>query len=151
MARRRNEAQAERLILDSGAVVALARSDERARAYLRRALELDVEVAVPVVVLAETLRGGAKDAPVQRVLNSVGNSEPTTEAIGRLAGKLLGSTNRDDTIDAVIVAEAISCGGARILTSDSDDLIALASDHPAVIIEPLAPRRTGRRRPDPRA
>jgi predicted nucleic acid-binding protein len=147
MARTRGQAQAERLILDSGAVIALSRNDERARAYLRRALELDIEVTIPVVVLVETLRGGPKDAPVRRVLNSVGHSEPLTEATGALAGKLLGATKRNDTIDAVIVAEGINAGAARILTTGPDDLADLADGYPDVIIEPLGPPRSRGRRP----
>ena len=138
MARTRRETQAERLILDSGAIIALSRSEERARAYLWRALELDADVVVPVVVLAETLRGGAKDAHVNRVLKAIGEIEPTSAATGRLAGSLLGSTGKVATIDAIVVAEALTRGGGRILTSDPDDLGELAESHPSVRIDSLA-------------
>src|SRR5437764_5712224 len=63
MARRRTvPPPTQRLILDAGAVIALARNDPRARAYVRRAIEVDAEVRVPVVVLADTLRGTQGDA-----------------------------------------------------------------------------------------
>ena len=55
-----------RLILDSGAVIALSRNDQRARAALAAAWEAGVEVSIPSVVVAETVRGSAKDAPVNR-------------------------------------------------------------------------------------
>ena len=53
--RRRAEAAAQRLILDSGAVIAWSRGDVRVRAILSRALELGRDIGIPVAVLAETL------------------------------------------------------------------------------------------------
>ncbi len=138
MARRRaSPPSPPRLILDAGAVIALARNDPRARAFLRRAIELDAEVRVPAVVLAETLRGNPRDAPVHRVLNAVSDSVPIDEAIGRRAGALLGRANRSDTVDAIVVAEAIEAGGARILTGDPIDLSTLADGEPSVAIHAL--------------
>jgi hypothetical protein len=58
-ARARGQAP-RRLILDSGAAIALARGDQRARSFLARALEVGALVEIPVVVLAETLRGGPR-------------------------------------------------------------------------------------------
>jgi predicted nucleic acid-binding protein len=146
MARTRREAQADCLILDSGAVIALSRQEERARAYLQRALELDADVIVPVVVLAETLRGGPRDAQVNRVLKAIGEVEPTSAMTGRVAGSLLGATGMDDTIDAIVVAEAVTRGGGRILTSDPVDLSALAEGQASVRIDSLAPPSRRRRR-----
>ena len=138
MARRRTTPPApQRLILDAGAVIALARNDPRARAFLRRAIELDAEVRVPVVVLAETLRGTARDAGVHRVLNAVSDSHPIDETIGRRAGALLGRADRSDTVDAIDVAEAIESGGAAILTGDALDLTALADGERSVTIHAL--------------
>jgi predicted nucleic acid-binding protein len=138
MARRRTTPPApQRLILDAGAVIALARNDPRARAFVRRAIELDAEVRVPVVVLAETLRGTARDAGVHRVLNAVSDSLPIDEAIGRRAGALLGRADRSDTVDAIVVAEAIESGGAGILTGDPIDLTALADGELSVTIHAL--------------
>jgi hypothetical protein len=89
--RRRAETPAPRLILDSGAVIAWSRGDVRARALLTRALELGRDIRIPVAVLAETLRGGPRDAPVHRVRNAV-DVVPTEEATARLAGALLAQT-----------------------------------------------------------
>ncbi len=146
MARRRAEAQAQRLILDSGAVIALSRGDERARSYLARALEIDADIQIPVVVLAETLRGGAKDAAVNRVLEAVGHSHATTPEVGRRAGALLGAATRTDVIDAMVVAEAVERGGGRILTADPNDLRALATRHPDVIVDDLRDQDSRHRR-----
>lgn len=136
MARARRPAP-RHLILDSGAVIALARGDQRARAFLARALEVGASVEVPVVVLAETLRGGPRDAPVHRVLNAIGAVPLTTETMGRSAGELLGRARSTSTADALIVAQAVAAGGAHVLTGDREDLGRLAAHHTEVWIQPL--------------
>ena len=127
----------QRLILDSGAVIALARGDQRARAFLARALELGVPVEIPVVVVAETIRGGPRDAPVHRVLKAVGSIPEAREVHGRTAGSLLGAARSSGTVDALVVAHAVVGGGAHILTGDREDLERLAGPHPEVWIQPL--------------
>lgn len=127
----------QRLILDSGAVIALARGDQRARAYLARALETGTPVEIPVVVLAETIRGGPRDAPINRVLKAVGPVPPTREVHGRIAGQLLGAARSAATMDALVVAQAVEAGGAHILTGDCEDLERLAASHPEVWVHSL--------------
>jgi predicted nucleic acid-binding protein len=135
-ARARGQAP-RRLILDSGAVIALARGDQRARAFLARSLEMGALVEIPVVVLAETLRGGPRDAPVNRVLKAVGPVPEAREVHGRRAGQLLGTARLASTVDALVVAHAVEAGGAQVLTGDPDDLGRLAASHPEVWIQPL--------------
>jgi predicted nucleic acid-binding protein len=135
-ARTRGQAP-RRLILDSGAVIALARGDQRARSFLARALEVGALVEIPVVVLAETLRGGQRDAPVNRVLKAVGPVPEAREVHGRRAGQLLGTARSASTVDALVVAHAVEAGGAHVLTGDPDDLGRLAAAHPEVWIQPL--------------
>ena len=135
----------QRLILDSGAVIAIARTEQRAIAFLRRAVELDAEVIVPVVVMAETLRGGHRDAAVNRVLNTVGDIDPTHPDVGRVAGRLLGRASSAATVDAMVVAEAVVRGGGRVLTGDPTDLTTLAGNERRVTIQALASPRRGRR------
>lgn len=138
MARRRRRAQdpaPQRLILGAGAVIALARSDQRVRAVLAAAREARVHVSIPSVVVAETVRGVVADAPVNRVLTAVGEVDAADEAIGRTAGRLLGDAGSSSTVDAVVVATAVEAGGAVVLTGDPDDLSALAGEHREVVIE----------------
>lgn len=116
----------QRLILDSGALIALAKGDTRARAYLQQALRLGILIEVPAVVLAETLRGGARDAPIHRVLNAVQRIVDTSANHGRKAGELLGSAQSKATIDAIVVAHAALAGHSCVLTGDPDDLRKLA-------------------------
>lgn len=127
----------QRLILDSGAVIALSREDARARAVVASAREAGVEISIPSLVVAETVRGTAEDAPLNRIIKAVGEVTGADEVVGRVAGGLLGSARSDETVDAVIVATAIEMGGAVILTGDPDDLDALASGRPGVVVEPL--------------
>jgi predicted nucleic acid-binding protein len=135
---RREDLQApQRLILDSGAVIALARGERKAKAFLARALELMAPVEIPVVVMAETIRGGPRDAPLNRVLKAVGSVPDAREIHGRIAGHLLGAARSAATIDALVVAQAVAGGGAQILTGDRDDLERLAAPHPEVWIQPL--------------
>ncbi len=140
MARRRRRTQdppPQRLILDAGAVIALSRDDPRARAVLASAREARIQVSIPSVVVAETVRGVAADAPVSRVLKAIGEVDAANEAIGRTAGRLLGEADSSATVDAVVVATAVEAGGAVVLTGDPDDLGLLAVDHREVVIEAL--------------
>ena len=92
---------------------------------------------IPVAVVAETIRGHARDAPVHRVLNAVGEVPSTTESIGRLAGELLGRARSSATVDALVVAQAVESGGAQVLTGDLEYLEALATSRPEVWIQAL--------------
>jgi predicted nucleic acid-binding protein len=140
VARSRRRTQApppQRLILDSGAVIALSRNDGRARAALAAAWEAGVEVSIPAMVVAETVRGSAKDAPVNRVIKAVGEVTVVDERTARSAGALRGATRSNSTVDAVVVASTVELGGGVVLTGDPDDLGMLAAGHPEVVISPL--------------
>ena len=133
--RQKRDIPPQRLILDSGAVIALSRGEDRPRALLRRAVELGMDIRIPVAVLAETLRGGARDAPIHRVRNAV-DVFPTEERTSRLAGSLLGATGGTNAVDALVAAEAV-LSEADVLTTDPDDLRALLAKHPRVAVIPL--------------
>lgn len=105
----------------------------RAREFLARALDLMVPVEIPVVVVAETVRGtGPRDAPINRVLKAIGPIPEAREIHGRTAGRLLGAARSAATVDALVVAQAVVAGGAHILTGDREDLDRLAARHPEV-------------------
>ncbi len=122
-----------RLILDSGAVFALAANQPRARQFVERALRERTPLIIPAVVLAETTRGSGRDARVNRVVRTVHDITPVTENIAREAGRLLAAANVGNaTVDALIAAEAVLHGPAIILTGDPADIIALVDDRPHV-------------------
>lgn len=119
-----------RLILDSGALIGWANQDEEVRGYIRRAIRGRDLIVVPAVVVAETTRGGPRDAPVNRVLKFVGEIAPTNEVKARVAGRLLAASGLSNaTVDAMVVAEAVLGEPAIVLTGDVDDLSALAAGH----------------------
>ncbi|HEX2038235.1 MAG TPA: PIN domain-containing protein [Acidimicrobiales bacterium] len=131
-------APALRLILDSGAVLALARHDVRARAALAAAWEAGAEVVLPAVVVAETVRGnGPRGAAVNRVVAAAGDVAELDEATARLAGVLLARAGSSATVDALVVAEAVARGGGVILTGDADDLRRLAGPHQRVLVQAI--------------
>lgn len=122
-----------RLILDSGAVLSLASGQPRARGFVERALRERTLLVIPAVVLAETTRGSARDARVNRVVKAVRDITPVNEQTARAAGRLLAAADVGNaTVDALIVAEAVLDGPTLILTGDLVDITALAADHPHV-------------------
>jgi hypothetical protein len=127
---------AQALILDSEAVNALARASQRAvlaersRAILQVAHETRALVRVPAPVLAEVCRGGAIDAPVDRLLNGRGIVVIGLAArIARRAGALLARAKLGSAhaVDAFVVATAAEFATAVIATGDPDDLARLSS------------------------
>jgi len=127
----------KRLVLDSGAIIALARNEHGARSVLQAAWEAGSKVAIPVVVLAETVRGRPDNAPVNQIVKAVGDYIEVTEADGRSAGHLLGDKPMSSTIDAIVVACADRTGGGEILTGDPIDLRQLAAGNPSITIMSL--------------
>jgi Arc/MetJ family transcription regulator len=103
-----------------------------ARAWIARARETDRPVVVNAVTLTETVRGTARDAAVHRILRGT-IVEPVDQNLAAEAGRLLGATGRDDTVDALVATTAIRLQRPiTILTSDPDDLRALTAGHPQI-------------------
>ena len=111
-----------RLILDAGGILALASGSGDARAALVRARREGYVVVIPTPVLAQVHRGGRDRARVDRVINAVDAVLPTSEAVARLAGELQAIAQTSDAVDAIVVAEALTCQPAVILTSDPKDI-----------------------------
>lgn len=143
MARRRQRHQLragvipDAVVLDSSALSGAAAGQVRVRAELNLAEKLGVEVYVSSVTLTETLRGHRRDAQVHAVLAGT-DQKLVTPQLGRAAGELLGRTNRNDTIDAIVAVTAETLGRrVRLLTGDSDDLGTLTADMENVIVVPI--------------
>lgn len=129
---------AARLILDSGAIIALAGNDVKVRALVSAAVRAGARVLVPAVVVAETFRGrGPRDARVNRALAAADSYLATDEPAARTAGALLGAARSSEAIDALVVAAAIHAGGGRILTADPDDLGKLSAGRADVVVHAI--------------
>lgn len=122
MGRVREARGRDRLILDAGALIALARGDTRARSLLEIALDEGSELLVPTPVLAQVHRAGHDHAHMDRVLGSIDEYLPTTVKVARQAGELLGRAGHSDAIDGIVAAEALNGAPAAIMTSDLTDI-----------------------------
>jgi len=121
-----------KLALDSGALIA-AEKDPHVEAILRKWLREGAHILIPAPCLAEAIRGGPKDAAVNRLIKAVNQIAPTSETIARDAVMRLGSRNSSETIDALVVATAEAYLATDILTTDPVDIRLLAGSDLNVI------------------
>lgn len=122
-------------MLDSGAVSRLAERSQSAAALI---LALRAEglwpPLVPSVVLVECLQGHAgRDAAENRFLKTCDLVENIGEILARRAAFLRRRAHRGSAVDALVVAAAEP--GGTVLTTDRDDIEALASHAHRVSVE----------------
>ena len=140
------------LVLDAAGLAALsaARPSDAMRALLGEAHRRGREVITPTVVCAEVARGAARtralEATVSRHDRHRGEQPPlrlvdTDFAVARQVGAILEATRNgsDRIVDAHVVAVCIPPGGGLVVTSDPDDVVALASAVPAIRIRVTHP------------
>lgn len=126
---------ADVLVLDADGITKAAAGDRRVAAWLERARELDAEVVVSAVTVAEVVRGVPADATVNRVVKA-SDVFHADETMARSAGALLGHARSSETLDAFVAATAsaaikrLSAFHCIVLTSDPGDLEALLADEP---------------------
>lgn len=124
------------LVLDSGGVSRLSERSRRAAALI---VALRAEglwpPLVPTPVLIEALHGHAgKDAPTNRLLKTCDVVEDIPESLARRAAYLRTKAQAGSAVDALVVAFAEP--GGSVLTSDAEDLSALANHAGGVVVEP---------------
>lgn len=122
------------LILDSGGLTALAGERAKLAELRRRGLW---PAQVPSVVLTEALTGDhRKDFMTNRILRAC-QVRDVGELMARTAARMRTATGRAGSIsavDAVVAAIAVSKPESIVLTSDSDNLTALADTAPRSIV-----------------
>jgi len=123
------------LVLDSGAVTVLSKLARPGNAVLK-----DLRAAgqwppqVPSAVLVECLTGrGTHDAATHRFLARTVIVEQLPIRVARRAAELRTRARRGSAVDAIVVALAEP--GGVVLTTDLDDLRALAAHAEDVLIE----------------
>lgn len=126
------------LVLDAEGVSKAATNDPLVQAWLERARELDADIVVSAVTVAEVVRGVARDAPLNCVLKAA-DVRPADEPLARRAGRLLGSARSDATVDAFVAATALTILAAKratarcvMLTSDPTDFSALLAEETGI-------------------
>lgn len=123
------------LVLDSGGVSRLAQHSRDSLALIIAFREQGLwPPSVPSVVLTECLQGHAgRDANVNRFLKICEIAEVIPEPLARRAALLRRLARRGSAVDALVVASAEP--GGTVVTSDADDLEALAVHADDVVIE----------------
>jgi hypothetical protein len=112
------------LVLDAGAFIAVERGDRRVMALLAREHRSGRAPVTHGGVVGQVWRGDPRQARVGRLLAGVVVAA-LDEELGRAAGALLARAGSSDVIDAALVL--LTTDGDEILTSDPDDLAALAA------------------------
>lgn len=115
-----------KLVLDSGALIALDRND---RAMWRRFKSALIAGSVPVShggVVGQAWRArGPRQALLAKALAGV-KVHALDDRAGRAAGELLARAGQKDVIDAALVL--LADDGDHIVTSDPDDIESLAAE-----------------------
>jgi hypothetical protein len=112
------------LLLDAGAFAAVERGDRDVVALLKRERLARRSPVSHGGVVAQVWRGGSgRQAELARLLGGV-DVRALDEQLGRRAGVLLGRSGASDAVGAALVC--LAADGDDILTSDPDDLRALA-------------------------
>ncbi|MBS1848438.1 MAG: PIN domain nuclease [Actinobacteria bacterium] len=110
------------LTLDTGALLALERGDRRVRALLRRVVEHDIDCVIPAGVVAQSWRGGPRQARIARLLgDAMVQVRPLDDLDARAVGMICGRTGHTDVVDVHVglIARELS---HHVVTSDPDDI-----------------------------
>jgi hypothetical protein len=121
--------------LDTGALIALERGEERISALLAHASAApDAVIHVPAGVLAQAFRGGPRQARLARLLkHSQTRVVPLDGTVAQVAGLLLGARGVDDVVDASVVVCARRYR-QPVVTGDPRDLRRLDPRLPLEVI-----------------
>lgn len=114
-----------RLVLDTGAIIALERGDPRVRAHLASAARRGYLIVVPVLVVMEALEHTRSSARLNQILATLDVELPLLPGVARQVAGLKARAGVKSDADAVVVLEALAVPGSAILTGDPDDIHAL--------------------------
>lgn len=140
------------LVLDAAALAALTqpRPPDQLRALLQEAANRRREVVVPTIVCAEVARGRARTRSLEAAIrrhDTARGEQPALRLVdtdfdlARQVGSILeaSSSGSERIVDAHVIAVCVPEGGGLVVTSDPDDISALAGAVPAVRIRTVRP------------
>jgi hypothetical protein len=122
------------LILDAGALVAVARDDRAMMARLRASQRHGLELRTNAIVVAQVWRDSrGRQVNLSRLLQAT-DVRALSQRDGRAAGELQAAAGTSDAVDATVAL--LAARGDRILTSDPGDIarLAAAAGNGAVIV-----------------
>ncbi len=123
-----------RVMLDTGALIALERGHQALRKVHRLAMEHGYQIVATTPVIAEWWRLGRREKERQNILRTLVLEAPDGH-VARLAGAAIGLVGAG-VVDALVMASA-SIRGDTVYTSDLPDLERLRQVFPGVEIEPI--------------
>lgn len=112
------------LLLDSGALVALARDERAMWRRLKACMGTGLVPRTHAGVLAQVWRGGPRQARLAQALAGI-EVFPLDERLGRATGELLARSGGSDVVDAALVI--LADDGDEIVTADQGDFGSLAA------------------------
>lgn len=112
------------LLLDAGALIAFERGSRTVQAFLERAQRAGEPVRTTTTVIAQVFRKPAAQVALTRLLRGVDEQSLDGER-ARKTGAMLSAAGCSDVVDGSLVEAARD--GDEILTSDPDDILALAT------------------------
>jgi predicted nucleic acid-binding protein len=110
--------------VDTGFLVALERSKQRAIELAALASTRNIRITLPVAVLAEWWRDGRRQA---RFLKGF-DVEAMTERLAKTAGEAMAAVPGATVVDAIVMASAAQRDDV-VYTSDVDDFARLRDQH----------------------
>ena len=110
---------------DTGALIAADRAERRIWARHRALLALRAVPTVPAPVVAQSWRGGGRQALLARLLTGC-DVEPLDDGQARSVGSLAARAATTDIVDACVVEGALRRHDL-VVSSDPDDLHAIAA------------------------
>lgn len=122
------------LILDAGALIAYERMDRRVIGLIEVGLRRDLGRIVSSGVVAQVWRGSARQARLARLLKAELVTEVALDAeAARAVGVRCAESDTSDVVDGHVAVLADE-HGARIVTSDPEDLIVLGIDRGRLVV-----------------
>lgn len=113
------------ITFDSGPLIAFDRRERKAEAYVKLAQQRNLTMTTSAAAVAEVWRDGSRNAQLARALRFI-QVVSLDQALAREAGELLGATESNNTIDAIITVTAAS-RGSDVVTGDPEDFEPLCS------------------------
>ncbi len=120
-----------RLVLDTGALIALEHGDARAFEQLKVAADRGFLAVIPTSVVMEALAGSQNPQRIFQVLKAIKRELPLEPAVSHEVTPLRRKAERDSGIaaisetDTIVVLEALAVPGSAVLTDDRNDVLAL--------------------------
>jgi predicted nucleic acid-binding protein len=122
------------LTLDTGALIAVERGDQRVREMLRFALHASLVIDAPAGAVAQAWRGGPRQTRLAQLLAQPEVEIPALDGTtARAVGRLCGLSGHHDIVDVHVALHA-TVMGHHVVTSDPDDIRAVNPSLPLIPI-----------------